>query len=253
MGRPAKADHGIWAPLRAGLHHDVGHVFAGGAVALLVLHVRQRHLRRRAPQTLRRVPLGHARRLGHGVGVVGGRRVVHGPVHHDVVGGAGGDGAGRQDHRTRDLADALETAQPPRPGAELLHEPVRRHDVDPVDQAQPGAGREDRTGREPVDLVDREPGVGHGGEARLEREGTEGDVGAPLERALGRADDGDLAAGLEAGAHDANLKTGTATPSATSSNSTVTGAPIAIDSGAGPAMRPMTRTAASSSSISATV
>src|SRR5262249_55084969 len=156
-------------------------------------------------------------------------------------------------HRARDLADALEAAQPPRLRSELLHEPVGRDDVDPVDEAQPGARGEDGTSRIPVDLARFKAGVGDGGQHGLHRESAERDVGAARERARGGAHDGAPSAGAESGRHDAvTSKTGTDTPSATSLNDTVTGAPTASASGASPRSRPMTRTSASSSSISAT-
>src|ERR1700751_2366493 len=109
-----------------------------------------------------------------------------------------------------------------------------------VHHAPAPAGGEEGPGGEPVDLVERQSGVGDGLGDGFDRQQAEGPVDVPLDHAVGVAGDGHLAATGEPGpghrpiGFPASRKWGTETPSATSSKTTSTGTPMAMSSGPAP-------------------
>jgi hypothetical protein len=84
----------------------------------------------------------------------------------------------------------------------VFDEPVGRHDLDAVGQRAPTRRREQRPGREPVDLIFGESGIGDRFEHGFHRERPEADLLVTRDRAVGEADDRDLTARLESAGHD---------------------------------------------------
>ena len=203
IGLPYQCDHGTLEPAVPGGHDEPAEVLPPGAVALEVLHVRQGHLHDRPPIAVRSDPLVAPARLRHRVAVVAPPRVVQRSVHDDGVRRSAGDRLDRFDHRAADLADALETAEPARLRLELVHEPVGGDRVDAVDDGAPASRREQRARREAVDLIDAETGISHRLEHRPQSEWAQLQLVMAHDRAVGVANDGDLARTGETRRHHA--------------------------------------------------